>query len=188
MLKFISFQGPSSLYFKDPDTGQEFKAHTKPELVKLIRNYRAQNNLEEIDYLSLALDDYLCRQSENAGKCAEINLKRGFFEYVSGGMALLKNVFYGSKNMVDQVTAEERASVCVKCPYNTIPAEEGFEAYTNRLAEAMTGGRKVSVHGDLGECAVCFCCMRAKVFSKGPFKLSEEDRGKMAEVGCWQVK
>lgn len=174
----------------DPDTGHKFVAANKIELIKYIRNYRSQNDLSEIDYLAMSVDDYLCRLPENVGKCEEIQLKRGFFEYASGGMALLKNVFFGEKNMVDQEEAERRAVICELCPYNSFPDEslEGYDQWANGLAVASTGGKRTSKDKELRNCEVCTCCLKAKIWSKGPFKLDESQISKMKEVGCWQIE
>lgn len=187
MLKFNPFQAPVRYVFVDPDTGREFVGKTKEDLVVHIRNYRTQNELDEIDYLDMAIDDYLCRLPENAGKCGEMELKRGWFEWSTGAFNVIKNVFFGDKNIVDQSEAERRSKICLGCPYNIFPDRDNFIKFADGLAEAQTQGRKVSEHEKLGSCEVCTCSLRSKVFFKGPFLLRQAQKDKMKAVGCWQV-
>ncbi len=187
MFKFSAFQAPSRYVWKDPDTGREFVADSKIELLNHIRQYRAQNDLSEIEYLDMAVDDYLCQLPENVGKCEKVVLKRGWFQYVSGGLNLVKNVFYGEKNMVDQYEAERRADICVSCPNNFFPDRNDFTIWADSLAVASTGGKKTSKDKLLGNCDACSCTLKAKVHQKGPFKLSKEVESKMP-LFCWQLQ
>lgn len=190
MYKFNPFQAPSRYVWKDPDTGYEYVSADKQGLINHIRNYRTQNGLSEIDYLDMSIEDHLCRLPENVGKCSSVPLKRGWFEYVSGGMSLVKNMFYGEKNMVEKSEADRRAVICGACKYNTCPDSDlkAYDQWANSLAIASTGGKKTVVDDKLFNCEVCTCCLKAKVHSKGPFVLDNEQKKKMISVGCWQVE
>lgn len=183
MLKFASFEAPSRYTFVDPDTQHLYSASDKGTLIENIVNYRCQNSLPPLEELGRVLDDYWCRLPENAGKCEEYKLNRGWFATWSGAVHLLKNVFYGSENMVGQEEADERSVVCKSCPNNVFPDRFLFIKWSDELAEASTGGRKSKEHTSLGNCAICSCPLRAKVFAKD-MKMTEEQR-KLAPDFCW---
>lgn len=114
-------------------------------------------------------------------------LERGFWGYLKGGVALLKAVALGK--MVLQEEAEGRALLCVGCPFNQPYEKTSVQRATDKLMEAAVEGRRrpVAVHNQLGNCGVCSCCLKFKVFAKGPFDLSDAEKVQMKSVGCWQV-
>lgn len=185
MLQLRPFIAPKRYVFVDPNSKHLYKAATKEDLILQIEGYRSQNRLPKIEALHLVLENYWCSLPENTGLCQEMKLKRGVLEYVQGGVALVRNYFYGEKNMVDQVDADVRASTCVKCPHNTFPDRGAFITWSDELAEASTGGRKSILHDRLGNCEVCTCCLKAKVWFKGPFKLKKSVNEKLP-IFCWQ--
>lgn len=182
-----SFAVPFSFCFVDPDNGHKYLANTKRELFEQIISYREQNRLDPIMGLEYVLENYWCSLPENAGKCRHIVLKRGWLQYVRGGVALLENVFYGEDGMVGDEEAERRAQICVKCPHNVFPDKGPFLAWSDSLAEAATGGRRTASYDTLGSCEACQCPLRAKIWYKGELKLSEKEKEVMRGVGCWQV-
>ena len=181
---FKPFRSPYRFVFKDPDTGREFSARSKTILLKQIVSYRAQNNLEPLEELSVTIDNYLCGLPENVGACQPLPLKRGLLTTLRGGIALIENFFYGDENMVSQEEAERRAGICVTCPHNVFPDKELFVKWSDDVAEAATRGRKVSTHDKLGNCEVCSCPLRAKVFYGGKVKLTEEQNKQLPDF-CW---
>lgn len=190
MLTFKPFQTSPTWQFPDPDNTKHMHiGSTRAELVNNIVQYRAQNRLETIENLSIVLDTYLCGRPENAGKCKEAELKRGLIQYLKGGLALVKNVFYGEENMVSQEEADRRGAICKNCPCNSFPDRGMFVQWSDDLALHSIGDRKSTYHDDLGNCEACSCCMRAKVFYKGPFGLlaSERDKMKKCNPKCWQL-
>lgn len=186
------FTPPRRYTFKDPDTGFQYAAKDRSELVQRIVTYRAQNKLEQIDHLNLVLENYWCMLPENAGACSPLRpikeIKRGFFETLKGGIALLKNVYYGEENIVSQSIADERSKICSTCPYNVFPDKTDFIAWSDELAEASVGPRRSKHHKDIGNCSVCSCPLRAKVWYKGPFSLPPAQKEQMIKVNCWQPK
>jgi hypothetical protein len=183
MLKLLPFYAPQEYVFSDPDTNHTFIANTQKELVTNIINYRAQNNLEPIQHLNLVLENYWCGLPENAGKCTKTELKRGWFLYWKGGVQVFKNVFYGEKNMVSQEVADARSVICSTCPENIFPDKDGFIEYSDRLAEASTGGKKTVKYSELGNCNLCTCTLKALVWSKNN-KVSPEEN---YPAHCWKL-
>lgn len=185
-MRFKQFEGPYRWVFKDPDTDYEYRADSKRDLVRLIVSYRAQNGLDEIEFLGDVIDNYLCGIPENKGKCIPVHkLKRGLMQTLRGGVALLETWLYDKTTT--QEVADARADVCVKCPHNTFPEVGAFNHWANQVAEACVGDKR-SFHNDqLGVCDICTCPLRAKVFYGGEIELSKEELAQMPGF-CWQKK
>ena len=185
MYSFSPFETTDKWEFIDPDTGYHYKGRTKAELIQRILAYRDQNKLEPIISLDTVVDNYLCGKPENLHKCVPVNLKRNFITYVKGGIALLTNLLM--KKQVTDAEAERRAKICVSCPHNVFPDKHGFLAWSDDIAERATNGRQTSLHSQLGNCDVCSCLLKAKVFYDGPMGLDEEQKATMKKVNCWQI-
>lgn len=182
------FCAPRRYCFKDPDTGREFHEASKPELVKRIVSYRAANKLEPIKFLDKVLENYWAGLSENAGNVmAAPPLQRGLVAYLKGGIALLDNLWYGEKHMVPQATANARAAQCATCKFNVFPDKSRFVAWSDMMAEASVGDKRVEGYDALGNCEVCSCPLKAKVWYRGKNDITPEQREKMLEVNCWQI-
>lgn len=190
LLKFKALEAPDRFLFKDPDTGRKFEARTKAAIIKQIIAYRAQNEFETLDYLGVVIEAYMCSLPQYSYKCEPAApFSRSIFGYMSGGIALLKNMFYGKKNMVDQRIADARARQCRTCPFNVFPDKGEFLQWSDAVAEASTHGRKSKYYKKLGNCEVCSCPLRAKVWYKGgQEKQSKEEIAKFTQVDCWQLK
>lgn len=189
MLQFKALEAPPGYIFKDPDTGRVFKDTTKPGIIKQIVSYRAQNDLEPLDYLGVVIEAYMCSLPRYRHQCEPAKpFSRSIFGYVKGGVALLKNMFYGETNMVNQRTADRRAEQCSTCKFNVFPDKSTFLKWSDAVAEASTHGRKSKFYNKLGNCDVCSCPLKAKVWYKGSStNLSSEDTAKFEEVKCWQL-
>lgn len=190
MLTFKPFEASSVWQFPDPDTNRMHTAATRAELIANIVNYRIQNRLEPIVRLDLVLNNYLCTLPINAGKCKQEPLKRGFMQYIKGGLALIEQLYYGDKNIVKQEEADRRAEICKNCSCNLFPDRDMFIQWSDDLALHSIGDRKSKWHSDLGNCSACSCPLRCKVWYRGPFILSVEEVDKMKTCNplCWQVK
>lgn len=186
MRKFSNMTSPAHWEFQDPDVPHKYyRAPNQNTLYALIKNYRLQNGLEPIEQLQLVVENYLCGKKENAGKCIDARLERGWTSIVTGGIALLKQYYYGDKHMVTDEEAEARAQICLTCPHNIMP-EKAIDVYwQDELAEMSTKGRRTSVHEKLGNCGCCGCPLRAKVFHKAKFELSERELECIIPE-CWQ--
>lgn len=187
LLRLRPFASPKSYCFVDPDTQRKYLANSKPELIKSIVQYRAQNELTPLQNLDLVLDHYWAKLPENAG-IAEVspNLKRGFYSYIKGGIALIDTLFYGERHMVSQEEADRRAQICLACPHNQFPDKGPFVNWSDQIAEASVGDRRSKHHYELGNCMVCSCTLKAKVHFKGDMGLTKEQADKMLLVNCWQ--
>lgn len=190
--KFKPFHAPIRYYFVDPDTGHEYRALSDSTLAQQILSYRAQNNLPPIQNLSHVLENYWCSLPENTGSCEPVQLTRGWMQYIKGGVALLEYVFYGPKGMVPDEEASRRAGICISCPANVFPDPDNvssFITWSDEVATHCTHGRSIPEASQLGNCQICSCLLKAKVFKKPPFGLSEAERKEMKEVNpkCWQV-
>lgn len=189
-MRLAPFKAPKRYVFKDPDTGYIHEAADRATLVRNIVAYRSQNGLDLIEELPAVLENFWCGLPENfnRGICVKAPpLKRGLVGFIKGGVALLENLFYGEANMVSQEVADERSEQCKGCKYNVFPEKTNFEQQADSIAELCTGGRKSKNHTEIGNCKVCTCPLRAKVFYAGPYDLTDEERKKMREVNCWQV-
>lgn len=173
--------------FKDPDTGYDYQGSSMEDLQDRITRYREQNNLEQLDALHLVIENYMCLLPENVGAC-EVNRKvhRSIRQYLKGGIAIAKNLLYNK--VVSQKAADTRSFQCARCPNNTFPDRSNFVRWSDDIAEAAVGVKKSLYHNQLGNCAVCSCPLRAKVWFGGDIRLSEEEKTEMAKVDCWQVK
>lgn len=188
-LKFKQFIAPKSFRFTDPDTKREFKGNSIQDLVTQVQGYRSQNDLEELEYLSTVIENFLCHLPIHAGSCMPVkNPKRSIAQYMRGGIATLKNIAY--KEFVPQEEADRRSEICSRCPHNNFPdASRHFINWANDIAVRSVGDKKSSHHDKLGVCGLCSCPLRAKVFYKGKIKLSKEELSKMEALSnppCWQ--
>jgi len=186
MLRFRPFQGPSDQAFVDPDTNYKFRAKSRQDLLKHILSYRAQNQLPILDALNATIDNYQCLLPENEGKCEENrNLHRGLLATIKGGISILVNVAYNK--FASQAEADRRSEICRACKYNSFDAKSYTTDYVDRIALAMVGDKKSKYHAELGECSVCICPLKAKVFYEGTVELDTEQVEKMQPVKCWQL-
>ena len=184
LLKFKPFCAPLNYRFRDPNTGFKFEAASEKELVSRIRSYRQQNNLEPLEFLEAVIENYLCHRPENVGGCTQRGeFKRGVFAYLKGGLVLLKNLAY--KSYVSQEVADKRAALCLQCPKNVFPDKDRFIKWSDSVAEASVGDRKAKGHELLGNCDVCSCVNKAKVWYPGPFTPTKEELAQFPDF-CWQ--
>lgn len=183
--RFKAFEASAVLQFKDPDTGMVYKADNLTELYKRIILYRQQNNLAPIEFLRETVENYICTMPMNANKCQGVDMPRSVMTYVKGGIQLFKNLLF--KKYATQEIAEKRAAQCSKCEFNVFPDKGPFMAWADQIAIQCVGDRKVSVNDQLGNCDVCTCNLRSKVFFQGkldPF--TDEQLVKLRKVKCWQ--
>ncbi len=187
MKKFTAYAAPKRYIFEDPDTRTIFEGTTKKELVDKVIAFRKQNKLEELEGISAVIDNYLCCLPENAGACEEMKMHRSWIEYPKGGFTLLKNMLY--RSFVSQKEADRRASICVECPHNIFPDKKGFIKWSDNVAELSVEDRKSVHHAQLGNCGVCSCTLKAKVFYNGDMGLTKKQEEQILNSNpkCWQV-
>lgn len=189
LLRLFPSSAPKRFIFTDPDTQRKYEATTKQALATQIVAYRSQNGLPPIKHLDMVLEHFWATLPENAHNAEKAPpLKRGLLAYLKGGMALVDNIWYGEAHMADQHTANERARQCSTCRFNIFPDKGPFLKWADMIAENSVGDKKTPYDNELGNCAVCTCVTKAKVWWRGEIKLSEEEKSKMRTVGCWQLK
>lgn len=185
--KFRAFEASGSIEFRDPDTGHIYKAQTLTELYKVIVLYRQQNNLEPIELLRETVENYLCGLPENTNKCQPVELHRSVMTYIKGGVHLAKNLIF--RRYAVQSVAEERAKQCETCKFNVFPDKGAFIQFADNLAIMQVGERKTSNYDKLGNCEVCTCSLRSKVFFAGVLEpFTDEEVVKLKSVRCWQLR
>lgn len=184
MLCFGPFKTTADWEFKDPDTGYEYKAKTKKELLQKILGYRTQNKLKVLVGLGAVVENYNCLKKGNEGKCIpNTKLERSWVATVRGGVALLANIF--REKTVTQAEADKRSEICFRCPHNTFPDKGPFIKWADEIAVGAVGDKKSARHKDLGNCGLCSCPLRAKVWFEPPFKNAPEVDKKFPKF-CWQ--
>lgn len=189
LLRLRPSAAPRRYIFTDPDTNRKFKAESREALIKAIVAYRSANGLEPIKRLEIVLDHYWATLPENIGN-TEIapKLERGWLAYVKGGLTMLDYLYYGEKKLVNQETADKRAKQCASCKYNIFPDKGPFIEWVDGIAKASVGEKATPYDDDLGNCEVCSCVNRAKVWYRGKFEPSEKEIKKFKEVDCWQLR
>jgi hypothetical protein len=156
--------------FTHSDSGLSVRAPTVPLIIKHITaamngiNYPVPHDIDQQVLESVCrLAPHACKYTEGS-RPQEITIKKGYT--VSDVKAFLKAVegTIKSGGVVDQETAEERTNICMKCPYNQkLPGCEGCSGIAN-LVFSVIGGRKTKNMGELKQCGVCGCSLRAKVW------------------------
>lgn len=186
-MKFKPFQGPAEQTFVDPDSGFKYSAGSRADLLKYILNYRNQNGYPVLDALNATIDNYQCKLPENDGKCEQnVYLKRGLMETIKGGISILVNVAYDK--IAPKEEADRRSEICKDCKYNIHPEKGLVDTWADMIAIHMVGhGNKSKHHEELGNCEVCSCPLKGKVFYAGTVELTPEQTEAMKEVGCWQL-
>lgn len=184
--KLKPFCAPHRYIFSDPDKYRIFQAPNKQSLINQVVNYRAQNQLEPIPNLSTVIENYWCGLPENVGLCMPVKLNRDFFTGLKGGVTLIFKRLLN--RFVDLKEANRRAQICIGCPHNKFPDKGPYTEWADQVAVELVGSRKSPYNYALGNCEVCSCPLRAKIFIKGPFDLKPEWETKMQKVGCWQLE
>lgn len=188
--KFKAFCGAKRWYFPDPDnTDHMHEGATRAELVRNIVFYRSQNQLPFIEELHTVLDSYLCSRAENIGACSPLPLRRGLYGFLRGGVALISNVWYNKT--VSQEEADRRSEICKDCINNVFPDKGPFIKWSDEMAVASVGDKKSKYHDDLGNCEICTCPLRAKVWFDEKITLTSKEKQAMKESTsgrCWQLK
>jgi hypothetical protein len=183
-MKLIPYLAPKRYTFIDPDTQVHFEESSREILVQRILAYRKQNRLEPIDNLTTVLENYWCGLPENLGACEpNAYLRRGVMQYVQGGVTLLANMLF--KRIVPQAVADARSNICAQCPHNVLLNKSWFVKQADEIALHSTNGLKSINHDKLGNCAICTCPLRAKVFYGDTINLPQDQYARLPDY-CWQ--
>lgn len=189
-LQFKKFCSPSKFEFQDPDLPKKkYVGQSYEQLYQQIRGYRSQNELPEIEYLEVVVENYICRLPGHEGSCQpRPQLKRGLLRTVKGGIALIQNLRYST--FVEQEVADSRSEICKDCDLNVFPNKGNFVKWSDDLAQMSIGDRRSKFHDELGTCNGCGCPLRCKAWYAGTIKLSDEEKTIMSKANpeCWQVR
>lgn len=184
--KFSVMNSPKKWEFRDPDTKREFVGSSLHDVAAKVRAYRSQNDLSVLDYLENVIENYLCGKPENKGSCEPLpKLKRGLFPSIKGGIVVLTNLMY--KSFASQELADERSAICRECPHNIFPDKGPFIQWSDEIALHSIGDRRSKYHDELGNCYICTCPLRPKVFFTGDLNLKKEELEQMPDF-CWQKR
>lgn len=96
------------------------------------------------------------------------------------------NLWYSK--VVSQQEAEIRAKQCSTCPNNEFPDKGAFTKWSDDVALSSVGEKKTSYHESLGNCKVCTCVLKAKVFYGGEASFTAEEEAEFRKVNCWQLR
>lgn len=187
--------------FEDPDTHKKFRSKSYScfeDLEKHVQNYRNQNGFPVLDHFREVWEDYICTNFvEMRGKCCpqDGDISRNFKQYVSGAVAYVKSLFQKeSDKFVDQVEADRRAEICIKCRLNKKNYGHNFaQYYTDKLMKRSVGERYAKKWNLLYTCEGCSCILNSKVwFSESIVgsSLMRDDIKTIEESNkdCWQLE
>ncbi len=198
-------------YFIDPDTGYKYHAiyPTFKDLINHIVAYRRVNNLPPITDLETLVELFVCEIPENVMYVShEVkDIPLGIKQYIEGAGAFLsiaKAKIMARQVSVDVVTANKRASICAKCPYNTHKIEDKptLQTLAHKLMELISAPSvqqdKFYFSKHLGACSLCGCGLKSKVWlhrehfehaARDPRFPEDNVRDSNGELfTCWQIK
>lgn len=194
---------PGGWRFVDPESGFRFKDYSLDELVTHVDEYRAQNKMDPLPDTRAIVMHYICSQKKSGERCVAVRaMTRSLSQYLSGMNAALKMVLRRpSRGFVLQNTAEARAAICVRCPYNKINQNhKSLGNYADRAVQAIVGARTTPFDGRLFSCSICTCPLRSKVHVAQDIvesSLSQRERVRLPNglpgldgelLYCWQIK
>lgn len=179
--------------YKQAESGRTFRSHSLLWLVQDVKKHRIANNYPIGVEFEEEIEDQIC--GRNPELCGVPNspmsdLALSLSDVWRGTKALIAKLT-GQISLVDEQTANMRATICADCPANKkfrIPCGslcDGFAAFVN----GIIGGKKTNVHERLHSCAVCKCYISAMVWFPSDYlqrALSPEMRAKTPER-CWKL-
>lgn len=164
---------PGGWYYKDPETGREFKPVAFDDMLTMIKAHRRANNLPIPANLKEQVEEQVC-QHVPPEWCQGRDPKKHPVEPLNFDQALQGTAVLGSllvhlamgKSFVDQDEANRRARICYNCHYNT-----GISGCSNcsmgKVREAVSkivGDRTTEGESRLQACKICGCALKAKVW------------------------
>jgi len=167
----ITQQGPpGGWYYKDPETGREFKPVAFDDMLGMIKAQRKANNLPIPANLREQVEEQVC-QHVPPEWCEGRDPKKHpvepltFEQALSGTAVMIDWMLHGAK-IIEQKEADERSKICAHCHFNS-----GISGCSNcsmgRVRElvAKIVGNKVTVgDGRIQACKICGCALKAKVW------------------------
>ncbi len=193
---------PGGWYYKDPDTGREFRPVAYNDLRPEVNRHRKANGLgpvtkEAIDQqVCLHVPPEWCGNAQAEGRVSPVT----FAEIIQGtmllaevvGRAVLSKLFGLQSPFVQQQDADSRARTCAHCHYNA-----GIQGCTScnlgklhAIVETIIGKRTAQGSQLLNACKICKCALKAKVWIEHPIlqrHLSDDQNAALPEW-CWCKK
>jgi len=174
-----------------PKTGLKLSSDDYSGLVESVKIHLASNGYDETEserLVEMSTVKYLF--SRNLWSyLRKLEVSRTVADYWKGSKYYLAMIDYekrGVSPLCELYEAENRAQVCVKCPYNVEISKSKLNDATERLFSKRIGDRTLSVDGDLKGCGVCKCKLSLKAHVSDEILLSVE-RGKNYNYPphCW---
>lgn len=182
--------------FPDPklDPGKHYYAPS--DLMNDLNHHYKANGLEVPADLFRRVQDQLCLllppdrcYYENASDRPVVARFHVTFDKVVAGTKSLIGWQMKGRPKASVDTINERSAVCVRCPYNVLPAgcatcNSPLVALVNAFVGSSKGKHDASIHS----CAVCGCALKALVQMPTEIiqeHLSQEQKAALPDY-CWQ--
>ncbi len=195
---------PGGWYYKDPETGREFRPVAWNDMLPAIKEHRRANNLPIPSMLREQVEDQVCKHVPPEW-CGNVAVQGRvtpltFAEVIQGTLLLSEVVaraiaskLFGTKSpFVEQITANDRTRVCAHCHYNT-----GIQGCSScnlgklyAIVTQIVGQRTTSGSEMLNACKICKCALKAKVWIDQAIlqrHLSDDQNAAFPEW-CWAKK
>jgi hypothetical protein len=163
---------PGGWYYKDPETGREFRPVAWNDMLPEITAHRKANNLPISATLKEQVEEQVCRHVppewcgnlEVQGRVAPLS-----FDQVLQGTAVLRDVvlhLIKGGLLVDQNMANDRGRICAHCHYNSGIAgcASCSMGKLRELIVKIVGQRVSSADNMIQACNICGCALKAKIW------------------------
>jgi hypothetical protein len=167
--RFRASEPPCGYSYRVIPTGDELLAGSLAAVVNQARVVYTRNKLTPPADLAAQIEHSICLRSpgfcsgtREPGDEASMNLSVTGVKESAARMKKIRLKWPPGRFLASPVLAEQRAAVCVACPYNHV----GFCTTCHGLkgfAEEVVGDRRTSLDGKLGVCAVCSCISKTKI-------------------------
>ncbi len=160
---------PGGWYYKDPETGREFRPVAWNDMLPEIQAHRRANNLPISTALREQVEEQVCKHvpPEWCGNAqVQGRVEPLTFQQVLSGTAVLIDWMKSGANIVSQNEADERSRTCAHCHYNS-----GISGCSNcsmgkvrELVGRIVGPRTTQGDSMIQACKICGCSLKAKVW------------------------
>lgn len=146
--------------YRQPESGELFRARTWRSLVRLIRPHREAMGYDTSEGWEERLEGEVLEQNPHLREPPTLSL-----DVLKRFVKTAASWFVGGGQFVDQAEANRRASVCVSCHHNR-SASGGCGTLCEMTAEATQAlsGHSTPHDDKLKNCAVCSCFNRLKIW------------------------
>jgi hypothetical protein len=186
---------PGGFYYKQSESGFEFRHIVFEEIMRRIRAHRAANGYDLSlgwrdrveDEMCASMPPGICHHVEETPPTIARSIK------VSDAINFIKSMAYWVSHgggFVEQEEADRRAKICVDCPHNVVIENcSGCSGLTRRISE-LIGPRTTPQAAGLRGCGVCGCENKTQIWfpletlHKG---INEEMNNKFPDW-CWKRK